>query len=179
MHKNKDVEISDLCSFSVIFYVIIYVITNASFDALLHRYRGLLFTLCRRYQRRGTTIEDLLQEASVALWVKREQLCLMPVNPRQAVLVWTIARNAIIDELRRTPKNEALPEGYGAADDDRSRMHELRERISLLPEPDRTIVSMQLEGYSYEEIAESLEMTEKNVSVRLVRIKDKIRKEWT
>ena len=37
---------------------------------------------------------------------------------------------------------------------------------------------MQLEGYSYEEIGAELGMTEKNVSVRLVRIKEKIRKEW-
>lgn len=37
---------------------------------------------------------------------------------------------------------------------------------------------MQLEGYSYEEIGTELGITEKNVSVRLVRIKEKIRKEW-
>ena len=37
---------------------------------------------------------------------------------------------------------------------------------------------MQLEGYSYEEIGQQVGMSEKNVSVRLVRIKEKIRKEW-
>jgi DNA-directed RNA polymerase specialized sigma24 family protein len=35
---------------------------------------------------------------------------------------------------------------------------------------------MQLEGYSYEEIGNALEMTEKNVSVRLVRTKERLRK---
>lgn len=152
---------------------------NGSFDALLHRYRGLLFTLCRRYQRRGTTVEDLLQEASVGLWRERERLFALSVGPRQAALLWTIARNAIIDELRRTPSNEALSEGYEPVVDDRSKVRELYERIALLSEPDRTLVTMQLQGYSYEEIAETLGMTLKNVSVRLVRIKDKIRKEWT
>ena len=53
-------------------------------------------------------------------------------------------------------------------------MQELHERIALLPEPDRTLVTMQLEGYSYEEIAKALGMTVKNVSVKLVRIKDNI-----
>jgi DNA-directed RNA polymerase specialized sigma24 family protein len=33
-----------------------------------------------------------------------------------------------------------------------------------------------MEGYSYEEIAAHLDMTEKNVSVRLVRVKEKLRK---
>ena len=146
---------------------------------MLYRYRGMLFKLCRRYQRRGTTMEDLMQEVSVALWLNREPLFALSKGPRQAVLVWKIARNAIIDDLRRTPINEELPEGYDAKDDDRSKVQELRERIVLLPEPDRTLVTMQLEGYSYEEIAKALGMTVKNVSVKLVRIKDKIRKEWT
>ena len=146
---------------------------------MLYRYRGMLFKLCRRYQRRGTTMEDLMQEVSVALWLNREPLIALSKGPRQAALVWKIARNAIIDDLRRTPINEELPEGYDAKVDDRSKVQELRERIVLLPEPDRTLVTMQLEGYSYEEIAKALGMTVKNVSVKLVRIKDKIRKEWT
>ncbi len=146
---------------------------------MLYRYRGLLFKLCRRYQRRGTTMEDLMQEVSVALWLNREPLFALSKGPRQAALVWKIARNAIIDDLRRTPINEELPEGYDAKDDDRSKVQELRERIVLLPEPDRTLVTMQFEGYSYEEIAKALGMTVKNVSVKLVRIKNKIRKEWT
>ena len=120
-----------------------------------------------------------MQEVSVALWLNREPLIALSKGPRQAALVWKIARNAIIDDLRRTPINEELPEGYDAKVDDRSKVQELRERIVLLPEPDRTLVTMQLEGYSYEEIAKALGMTVKNVSVKLVRIKDKIRKEWT
>jgi DNA-directed RNA polymerase specialized sigma24 family protein len=37
-------------------------------------------------------------------------------------------------------------------------------------------VRLQLEGYNYVEIGEQVGMTEKNVSVRLVRIKEKLRK---
>lgn len=124
-------------------------------------------------------MEDLLQEVSVALWLNREQLYTLSKGPRQVALVWKIARNAIIDDLRRTPVSENLPEEYDTKEEDRSKVHELHERIALLPEPDRTVVTMQLEGYSYEEIAKALGMTVKNVSVKLVRIKDKIRKEWT
>ena len=124
-------------------------------------------------------MEDILQEATLALWINRELVLSQSVMPKQAALVWKIARNAIIDDLRRTPINEALPEGYETADDDRGKVQELYERIAMLPEPDRTVVTMQLEGFSYEEIANALGMTVKNVSVKLVRIKDKIRKEWT
>lgn len=162
----------------LLFYVIIGMRTKDPFDALLHHYRGLLFTLCQRYQGRSATLEDLMQEASVALWINREKLYSLSASPKQAVLVWKIARSAVIDELRRTPMSDALPEGYDIEDDDRSKVQELHERIALLTEPDRTVVTMQLEGYSYEEIGQALGMTVKSVSMRLVRLKDKIRKEW-
>ena len=147
------------------------------FDELLHRYRGLLFTLCGRFKHRGLDREDLVQEAVVALWRDRERLLALDGAP-QAALTWRIARNAVIDALRRTKETEALPEGHDSVAEDRLMVEHLYERIALLPEPDRTIVRMQLEGYSYEEIGQRMGMTEKNVSVRLVRIKDKLRKEW-
>ena len=118
-----------------------------------------------------------MQEAVIALWRNRERLLALG-GVQQAALTWKIARNAVIDALRRTEETEALPEGHDSPAEDRTLVDQLHERIALLPEPDRTIVTMQLEGYSYEEIGQQLGMTEKNVSVRLVRIKEKIRKEW-
>jgi RNA polymerase sigma-70 factor (ECF subfamily) len=147
-----------------------------TFDNLLHRYKGLLFSLCRHFSRRGTTVEDLLQEASVALWRDRERLLSLQRGPKQAALVWKIARNAIIDDLRRNKISYPIPEDYEETSDDHSMVQELRDRIAMLDEPDHTIVVMQMEGYSYEEIAAHLDMTEKNVSVRLVRVKEKLRK---
>ena len=126
------------------------------FEELLHRYRGLLFTLCRRYGRRGLDVDDLLQDATVALWRAREKVLEETRSVGQAALVWKIARNAVVDTLRRSR----------------------HEQIALLDEPDRTIVKLQLEGYSYEEIGQQLGMTEKNVSVRLVRIKERLRKQF-
>jgi RNA polymerase sigma-70 factor (ECF subfamily) len=145
------------------------------FDELLHRYRGLLFTLCSRFRHRGLDIDDLIQEATIALWRNRERLLALG-NIQQAALTWKIARNAVIDALRHYEETDSLPEGYDQQDEDNSLLHELHEQIARLEEPDRTIVTMQLEGYSYEEIGKTLEMTEKNVSVRLVRIKEKLRK---
>lgn len=91
-------------------------------------------------------------------------------------MVWKIARNAIIDDLRRNKISYPIPEDYEETSDDHSMVQELRDRIAMLDEPDHTIVVMQMEGYSYEEIAAHLDMTEKNVSVRLVRVKEKLRK---
>ena len=148
------------------------------FETLLHRYRGLLFTLCQRHANRSVEVDDLLQEAAIALWRAREKVLPLP-SVQQAALVWKIARNAVIDNLRRTPLTDSLPDDDDTVEDDKTFINELHEQIALLDEPDRTIVRMQLEGYNYEEIGEAVNMTEKNVSVRLVRIKDKLRKKMT
>ena len=145
------------------------------FEILLHRYNGLLFTLCRHFSRKGVEADDLLQDASVALWRDSERLLSLSTGPQQAALVWRISRNAMIDTLRRTREYDSLSEEYDSAADDRNLMNELHERIELLDEPDRSIVKLQLEGYNYEEIAEKTGLTVKNVSVRLVRVKDKLR----
>lgn len=152
-----------------------YVRTKDPFEELLHRYRGLLFTLCRRYSQRSLEVDDLMQEASVALWRDSARLLAMAAGPAQAALVWKIGRNAMIDALRRHSATEALPEGFDMVDEDTGLVDELRARVAQLGEPDRTLVTMQLGGYSYEEIAAQTGLTVKNVSVRLVRAKERLR----
>ena len=51
----------------------------------------------------------------------------------------------------------------------------LREQIECLEEPDKTIVKMQMEGYSYDEIALCINMSASNVGTRLMRVKEKLR----
>lgn len=145
------------------------------FEELLHRYRGLLFTLCSRFRHRGLETDDLIQEATIALWHNREKLLALG-SVQQAALTWKVARNAVIDALRHYEETEELPEYYDEVDEDRSLMKELHEQIGRLEEPDRSIVRLQLQGFSYYEIGEKLEITEKNVSVRLVRAKEKLKK---
>lgn len=145
------------------------------FESMLRRYRGMLFHLCRRYSRRGLDVDDLMQEMALAMF---QQFDRMPDGPAQAAWIWRVANNKAIDLVRATKQTETLSSETEMASDDRTAIHELRERIELLDEPDRSIVKMQLEGYSYEEIAAKLEMSEKNVSVRLVRVKEKLRKEF-
>ena len=82
----------------------------------------------------------------------------------------------MIDALRRYKETEELPEHYCEVEEDRGMIEELHEQIGLLEEPDRSIVRLQLQGFSYEEIGERMKMTEKNVSVRLVRAKEKLKK---
>ena len=142
------------------------------------RYRGLLFSVCRRYGCDGLEVDDLLQETLIALWKLRETLLGIGAAPKQAVWIWRVARSTCIDLQRTTKVHEPLPENYDPPGDDPSLHDALHELISQLPEPDHTIATMHLEGYDYKEIGRKTGMTKNNIGVRLMRIKDKLREQW-
>ena len=56
------------------------------------------------------------------------------------------------------------------------RYRQLNRRISQLGPFDRAIILLWLENMSYEEIGEIVGISTKNVSVRLFRIKEKLKK---
>ena len=150
-----------------------------TFNGLMLRYRGLLFSVCRRYSHDGLDVDDLLQETLMVLWKLRNKLLDIGVAPKQAVWIWRVARSTCIDLQRTTKVHEPLSENYNPPDDDPSLHDALRELISHLPEPDHIIATMHLEGYSYKEIGQKTGLTKNNVGVRLLRIKEKLKEQWS
>ena len=153
--------------------------TYATFSELMLRYRGLLFSVCRRYSRDGLTVDDLLQETMLTLWNLRKQLFNITLTPKQAAWIWRVARSTCIDlQRKRNNSPTPLPADYDTPADDTSLHDTFHELIDQLPEPDRTIVTMHLEGYEYKEIGHKIGMTKNNVGIRLMRIKEKLREQW-
>ena len=62
------------------------------------------------------------------------------------------------------------------SDEDSRQVQQLNRRISQLGAFDRAIILLWLENMSYEEIGEIVGISTKNVSVRLFRIKEKLKK---
>ncbi len=142
------------------------------------RYRGLLFSVCRRYSRDGLSVDDLLQETMLALWDLREQFFSISLPPKQAAWIWRVARSTCIDlQRKRNNSPTPLPADYDTPADDTTLHDALHELIAQLPEPDRTIVTMHLEGYEYKEIGRKTGMTKNHVGIRLMRIKDKLKQQ--
>ncbi|MCR5588980.1 MAG: sigma-70 family RNA polymerase sigma factor [Bacteroidales bacterium] len=150
-----------------------------TFSETMHNYRGLLFSVCRRYSGGGIEVDDLLQETTLELWNLRDKLLSITSPPKRAVWIWRVARSTCIDLLRRTPPPDTIPEGYDVPDEDLTLHDTLHELIGQLPEPDRTIVTMHLEGYEYKEIGQRVGMTKNHIGVRLMRIKETLKKKMT
>ena len=153
------------------------LIGGSSFEALLSRYKMLIFRICRHYCGREATAEDLMQDISISLWSKREQLQEIPDGVKREAWVWRMSNNTAIDTLRRRPGHESLDETtmVRMKEEDTAMIDCLREQIECLEEPDKTIVKMQMEGYSYDELALCINMSASNVGTRLMRVKEKLR----
>lgn len=151
--------------------------TNEGFNGIVLRHKGLLFAVCRRYARRGLEEEDLLQEVLVVLWERREVLMSIASTRQQASWMWRVARSTCVDLLRKEPPSYPVPENFDAPDEETTLHRDLHELIALLPEPDCSIVTLHLEGYEYKEIGKKLGMTKNNVGIRLMRIKERLKRE--
>ena len=86
-----------------------------------------------------------------------------------------------ISERKKSRKVETLPltmdiNLFSDSDDDTKQVQMLRDRINKLGPFDRAIVLLWLENLSYDEIGAIVGISAKNVSVRLVRIKDQLKK---
>ena len=105
----------------------------------------------------------------------------VPEGLQRTAWVWRVARNAAIDVVRKAPDMDELQPHHveDLREDDRTMVNYLYEQIEMLPPADRDLVKLQLAGYAYDEIAEMTGLSVKNVSVKLVRIKDKLRKMMT
>lgn len=155
--------------------------SQRTFEEALMRYRGMLFALGRRYSRWNVEADDLVQDAILVLWKNHERMMAVPDGPRRAAWVWRTAHNAIVNSATRRLDTVPLdtPEDDEPAECNTELVRELYDRIALLAEPDRTIVTLALQGYSHAEVAARVGLSTKNVGVRMVRIKEKLRKAMT
>ena len=96
--------------------------------------------------------------------------------------IWKVSLNTCISHdrtQRRRPRTESLSldiDLFEDSDEGTRQAGLLRERISKLGPFDRAIVLLWLENLSYDEIGQIVGISAKNVSVRLVRIKEQLKK---
>ncbi len=73
-------------------------------------------------------------------------------------------------------EGDALPEMMSDEDHEkRMQLQALYAAIRTLPETDRAIISLHLEGYSHQEIAEITGLTANNTGVKIHRIKNELK----
>ena len=124
-------------------------------------------------------VADLFQEILINLWKGFPQF-----RGESNVRTWIyrVSLNTCISsERKKSRKVDTLPltmdiDLFSDSDEDTKQIQMLRDRINKLGPFDRAIVLLWLESLSYDEIGAIVGISAKNVSVRLVRIKEQLKK---
>ena len=149
-----------------------------TFGQLIREHKSTIYTVCYMFSKDKDEVDDLFQEVLVNLWRGYESF-----EGRSDVRTWIyrVALNTCISldrKRRRRPRMELSMNIslFEDRDTDTQQVDMLHRRISRLRPFDRAIVLLWLEDLSYEEIGQIVGISEKNVSVRLFRIKEQLKR---
>lgn len=151
------------------------------FIQLINEHQGLVHKVCLMYESDPDVRNDLFQEIVFQLWKSFRSF-----RGESKITTWMyrIALNTAISGFRKQTRNvktEDLKEPHlnisdGWGDDHEEEIQRLQWAIRQLSEIERAVIMLALEEVPYEEIAETMGITQNNVRVRMNRIREKLRK---
>ena len=148
------------------------------FTNVVRENKATIYTVCYMFSADKEEVEDLFQEVLIALWRGFESF---RGESKVASWIYRVALNTCISAERkksRRPETARLTMDinlFSDTDEESRQAQMLRQRIGKLGVFDRAIILLWLENLSYEEIGAIVGITAKNVSVRLVRIREQLK----
>lgn len=151
------------------------------FINLINQHQGLIHKVCLMYENDPEVRNDLFQEIVLQLW---KSFPSFRGEAKITTWMYRIALNTAISGFRKQTRNvktEDLREMHlnisdHGSDDGEENFQRLQAAIRQLSEIERAMIMMALEEVPYEEIAETIGITQNNVRVRMNRIREKLRK---
>ena len=152
--------------------------SEREFARIVREHKATIYTVCYMFSKDKEEVEDLFQEVLIALWRGFESF-----RGESNIRSWMyrVSLNTCIStERKKRRRVDAVRLDmeinlFSDTDDDSRQVQMLRERIGRLGVFDRAIILLWLENLSYEEIGAIVGITAKNVSVRLVRIREQLK----
>lgn len=146
-----------------------------------------LFRLALRITMNRAEAEDIVQDTMLKVWNHRDEWSALESIEAYCL---TVCRNLAIDRSQlKGSQNEELTDSNtnepDASDPYTQFIHDeqmtlIHRLISQLPEKQRTIMQLRdVEGKSYKEIADILQVSEEQVKVSLFRARQRIKQQYT
>ena len=150
---------------------------ETDFSRSVREHKSTSYTVCYMFSKDKQEVDDLFQEVLVKLWQGYDSF-----QGKSDLRTWIyrVSLNTCIsiDRKKKRRKTQPLLEGidlFDKNDADNRQTDMLHERIGRLQPFDRAIVLLWLENMSYDEIAQIVGISVKNVSVKLYRIKEQLK----
>ena len=147
------------------------------FEQRVNQNKGTIYTVCYMFSKDSDEVADLFQETLINLWKG------MPEKDEISNIkgwIYRVSLNTCISLNRKKKSRPTVPltmdiDLFESKGEKEQQVEMLHKRITRLQPFDRAIVLLWLEDISYEEIGLILGITAKNVSVRLTRIREKLK----
>ncbi|MCQ2326403.1 MAG: sigma-70 family RNA polymerase sigma factor [Bacteroidales bacterium] len=147
------------------------------FEQIVTETKSMIYTVCYMFSKDQQEVEDLFQQSLINMWNGFDGF-----QDKSSVKTWVyrVSLNTCISwDRKKKVKTEPLDMNmnlFTDQDEDTKQINMLYKRINQLGPFDRAIVLLWLENMSYQEIGEIVGISAKNVSVRLVRIREELKK---
>lgn len=144
----------------------------------------MVHKVCNLYAETADERKDLFQEIVLQLW---RSYPTFRGEAKFSTWMYRIALNTAITGWRRSSRRLTFEEiedrhfnvSTIAEPDKEEQIQNLYKAIRQLPEVDRALIMLALEDVPYEEIAITVGLTQNNVRVRMMRIREKLKKMLT
>lgn len=149
------------------------------FTKVVREHKGTIYTVCYMFSNDSNEVADLFQEILINIWKGFEKF---RGDSSIKTWIWRISFNTCVSHQRKESRRvNTLPltmdiNLFDDTAEDIKQIRMLQKRIRRLGPFDRAIVLLWLEDLSYAEIGDIVGISEKNVSVRLVRIKEQLKR---
>lgn len=149
------------------------------FNRIVKANKATIFTVCYLFSKEQDEVNDLFQETLINLW---RGLDGFQGKCDVKTWIWRVSLNTCLTyERKKKRRVDTVPltmdiNLFTDTDDDTRQVQMLYRRINKLGPLDKAIVLLWLENLSYDEIGQIIGISTKNVSVKLVRIKEQLKK---
>lgn len=149
------------------------------FIDLVLKNTGIIYKICNIYAK-GSEKKDLQQEIIYQLW---KSFPSFKGNAKFQTWMYRVALNTALlglrawkhDHVGLSENEKNISDGSYEEYEKKLQIDQLYYHISKLNDIDKAIIFLYLEQCTYKEITEITGINEKNISVKLVRIKKKLR----
>lgn len=149
------------------------------FNRIVKANKATIFTVCYLFSKEQDEVNDLFQETLINLWRSFDGF---QGKCDVKTWIWRVSLNTCLTyERKKKRRVDTVPltmdiNLFTDTNDDTRQVQMLYRRINKLGPLDKAIVLLWLENLSYDEIGQIIGISTKNVSVKLVRIKEQLKK---
>jgi len=149
---------------------------SSLFREWYREHQGIILKIARANALNLSDQEDLIQEISLQIW---NSIPNFKGNCKESTWIYRVALNTAISwgrkEKRQREKKISLAENLHflkeTPEPQNEKLEWIYEQIRLLDPIDRSLILLHLDGQSYLEISDILGISEKNVGVKLSRLR--------